>query len=227
MVNSAEPSPAASPSDLTKEGGAREAGDGAAEVDPMASSAHRGRLMSLPSMLKPWGSQRRLRCVPVNRHGETITPDTRSSSNHQYEVNERLQLGLGKVAEASGTGNPAVDKYPEVTEAVSPQPLKARPGRPRRLAMPSLVDTTAASASPQAFERERRSVRADALKRPQFSISLSAEEIEEDIYGLTGALPRSRPRGRPRKVQKQLDLLFPGARLWQINMESYRVLDNR
>uniref|UniRef100_A0A8R7NWJ0 Uncharacterized protein n=1 Tax=Triticum urartu TaxID=4572 RepID=A0A8R7NWJ0_TRIUA len=227
MVNPAEPSPAAFPSDLTKEGGAREAGGGAVEVDPTPSSAHRGRLMLLPSMLKPWGSQRRLRCVPVNRHGETIAPDTGSSSNQQYEVSERLQLDLGKVAKASGTGNPVVNKYPEVTEAVSPQPLKARPGRPRRLAMPSLVATIAASAPPQAFERKRRSIRADALKRPQFSVSLSAEEIEEDIYGLTGALPRSRPRGRPRKVQKQIDLLFPGARLSQINMESYLVPDNR
>ncbi|XP_048568942.1 uncharacterized protein LOC125550065 [Triticum urartu] len=227
MVNSVEPSPAAFPSDLTKEGGARGAGDGAAEVDPTPSSAHRGRLVSLPSMLKPWGSQRRLRCVPVNRHGKIIASDTGSSSNQQYDVNERLQLGLGKVAEPSGTGNPVVDKYPEVTEAVSPQPLKARPGRPRRLAMPSLVATTAASASQQAFERERRSVRADALKRPQFSVSLSVKEIEEDIYGLTGALPCSRPRGRPRKVQKQIDLLFPGARLSQINVESYRVPDNR
>uniref|UniRef100_A0A452XRJ9 Uncharacterized protein n=1 Tax=Aegilops tauschii subsp. strangulata TaxID=200361 RepID=A0A452XRJ9_AEGTS len=206
MVNSAEPPPVAFPPDLTREGGVREAGGGAAKVDPTPSSAHRGRLMSLPSMLKPWGSQRRLRCVPVNRHGETIAPDTGSSSNQQYEVSERLQLGLGNVAEASGTGNPAVDKYPEVTEAVSPQPLKARRGRPRRLAMPSFAATTVASASPQAFERERRSVRTDALKRPRFSISLSKEEIEEDIYGLTGALPRSRPRGRPRKVQKQIDV---------------------
>ncbi|VAH13254.1 unnamed protein product [Triticum turgidum subsp. durum] len=227
MVNSAESPPAAFPSDLTKEGGITEAGGGAAEVVTTSSSAHRGRLMSLPSILKPWGSQWLLRCVHVNRHGEAIAPDTGSSSYQQYEVSERIQLGLGKVAEAPGADNPAVDKYPEVTKAISPEPLKARRGRPRRLAMPSPAATTVASASPQAFERERRSIRADALKRPRFSVSLSAEEIEEDIYGLTGALPRSRPRGRPRKVQKQIDLLFPGARLSQINMESYRVSDNR
>ncbi|XP_044955157.1 uncharacterized protein LOC123405583 [Hordeum vulgare subsp. vulgare] len=227
MVNSAEPPPVAFPSDLTKEGGAREAGGGAAEVVSTPSSAQRGRLMSLPSMLKPWGSQRLLRCVPINRHGEAIAPDTGSSSDQQYEVNERLQLGLGKVPEAPGTGNPGVDKYPKGTEAVSPEPLKARPGRPRRLALPSHAATTVVSSSPQVFERQRRSVRADALKRPRFSVSLSTEEIEEDIYGITGALPRSRPRRRPRKVQKQIDLLFPGARLSQINMESYRVPDNR
>ncbi|KAM3400135.1 hypothetical protein ACQJBY_005183 [Aegilops geniculata] len=226
MVNLAEPPPAAFPSNLTKEGDATEAGGRAAEVVTTLSSAHRGRLMSLPSMLKPWGSQRLLRCVPVNRHGEPIAPDTGSSSDQQYEVSERLQLGVGKVEEAPGTGNPTVDKYPEVTEEVSPQPLKARPGR-RRLAMPSHAATTVVSASPQAFERERRSVRADALNRPRFSISLSAEEIEEDIYGLTGALPHSCPCCRPCKVQKQLDLLFPRARLSQINVESYRVSDNR
>ncbi|KAF6982182.1 hypothetical protein CFC21_000606 [Triticum aestivum] len=227
MVNSAEPSPAAFPSDLTKEGGATEAGGRAAEMVTMSSSAHRGRLMSLPSMLKPWGSQWLLRCVPVNRHGEPIAPDTGSSSDQQYEVSERLKLGVGKVEEAPGTGNPKVEKYPEVTEEVSPQLLKARPGRRRHLAMPSHAATTVVSASSRAFERERRSVRADALNRPRFSISLSAEEIEEDIYGLIGALPCSRPRRRPRKVQKQLDLLFPGARLSRINVESYRVPDNR
>ncbi|XBJ14453.1 hypothetical protein VPH35_006496 [Triticum aestivum] len=216
MVNTAESPPAAFPWDLTKEGGITEAGGGAAEVVTTSSSAHHGRLI-----------QRLLWCVHVNRHGEAIAPDTGSSSYQQYEVSERLQLGLGKVAEAPGADNPAVDKYPEVTKAISPEPLKARRGRPRRLAMPSLAATTIASVSPQAFERERRSIRADALKRPRFSVSLSAEEIEEDIYGLTGALPRSRPRGRPRKVQKQIDLLFPGARLSQINMESYRVSDNR
>ncbi|KAL0324500.1 UNVERIFIED_CONTAM: hypothetical protein Scaly_2417100 [Sesamum calycinum] len=37
-------------------------------------------------------------------------------------------------------------------------------------------------------------------------ISLSREEIEEDVYALTGGKPARRPRKRPKNVQKQLDV---------------------
>uniref|UniRef100_A0A804QKF7 Uncharacterized protein n=1 Tax=Zea mays TaxID=4577 RepID=A0A804QKF7_MAIZE len=47
---------------------------------------------------------------------------------------------------------------------------------------------------------------AEALDRARFSVTLTSEEIEEDIYSVTGAQPRRRPRRRPRSVQKQLDV---------------------
>lgn len=56
---------------------------------------------------------------------------------------------------------------------------------------------------------------------------LTSEEIEEDIYAVTGARPRRRPRRRPRPVQKQLDMLFPGSWLSEITAETYRVPDDR
>ncbi|TVT96755.1 hypothetical protein EJB05_58028, partial [Eragrostis curvula] len=62
-------------------------------------------------------------------------------------------------------------------------------------------------------------------KRAPFSVSLTAEEIEEDIYALTGARPRRRPRKRPRVVQRQLDTLFPGLWLTEITADAYRVPD--
>ncbi|XP_020550178.1 uncharacterized protein LOC105164351 isoform X2 [Sesamum indicum] len=37
-------------------------------------------------------------------------------------------------------------------------------------------------------------------------ISLSREEIEEDVYALTGGKPARRPRRWPKNVQKQLDV---------------------
>lgn len=43
-------------------------------------------------------------------------------------------------------------------------------------------------------------------KKQKFSISLSREEIEEDIFALTGAKPSRRPKKRSRAVQKQLDV---------------------
>uniref|UniRef100_A0ACD5T7N6 Uncharacterized protein n=1 Tax=Avena sativa TaxID=4498 RepID=A0ACD5T7N6_AVESA len=62
-------------------------------------------------------------------------------------------------------------------------------------------------------------------KRAPFSVALSPEEIEEDIYSLTGGRPRRRPRKRPRAVQRQLDSLFPGLWLTEITADDYKVPD--
>lgn len=40
-------------------------------------------------------------------------------------------------------------------------------------------------------------------------ISLSREEIEEDVYALTGGKPARRPKKWPKNVQKQLDVCEP------------------
>ncbi|KAJ0914200.1 hypothetical protein HanPSC8_Chr06g0235901 [Helianthus annuus] len=60
-------------------------------------------------------------------------------------------------------------------------------------------------------------------KKIKFSISLSRDEIEEDIFSLTGLKPSRRPKKRPRTVQKQLDTLFPGLWLGSITADSYKV----
>ncbi|KAK1698928.1 hypothetical protein QYE76_015625 [Lolium multiflorum] len=60
-------------------------------------------------------------------------------------------------------------------------------------------------------------------KRAPFSVSLAPEEIEEDIYALTGGRPRRRPRKRPRAVQQKLDSLFPGMWLAEVTADDYKV----
>lgn len=75
---------------------------------------------------------------------------------------------------------------------------------------------------------ERRTVRlrsedSERRDRPKFSITLTREEIDEDIYAVTGARARRRPKKRPRVIQKQLDALFPGSWLSEITAETYRV----
>ncbi|KAK1408894.1 hypothetical protein QVD17_41026 [Tagetes erecta] len=60
-------------------------------------------------------------------------------------------------------------------------------------------------------------------KKHKFSISLAREEIEEDIFSITGAKPNRRPKKRSRTVQKQLDTLFPGLWLGTITADSYKV----
>lgn len=47
-------------------------------------------------------------------------------------------------------------------------------------------------------------------KRRSLLISLTKEEIEEDILGMTGAKPVRRPKKRAKNVQQALDALFPG-----------------
>ena len=80
----------------------------------------------------------------------------------------------------------------------------AQPARqttpPRRVPLLCRVTVADADAVPPSL------VRADALDRPRFSATLTADEIEEDVYSLTGARPRRRPRRRPRAMQKQLDV---------------------
>ncbi|KAL6175842.1 hypothetical protein ACLB2K_052481 [Fragaria x ananassa] len=51
-------------------------------------------------------------------------------------------------------------------------------------------------------------------EKRKFWIALSKDEIEEDIFIMTGSRPARRPKKRPKNVQKQLDNCFPG--LWLV-----------
>ncbi|KAG8662296.1 uncharacterized protein LOC110629309 [Manihot esculenta] len=62
-------------------------------------------------------------------------------------------------------------------------------------------------------------------EKRKFWIALSREEIEEDIFALTGSRPARRPRKRPKNVQKVLDNVFPGLWLVGTTADSYRVAD--
>ncbi|KAL3649407.1 hypothetical protein CASFOL_005810 [Castilleja foliolosa] len=58
------------------------------------------------------------------------------------------------------------------------------------------------------------------------NIELSKEEIEKDIFALTGSKPIRRPKKRPRNIQKQVDAVFPGLWLISITPDSYNVPEN-
>lgn len=62
-------------------------------------------------------------------------------------------------------------------------------------------------------------------KKPKLWISLSKEEIEEDIFAMTGSKPARRPKKRPRNVQKQLDSVFPGLWLVGLSSDAFRIPD--
>ncbi|GMJ01197.1 hypothetical protein like AT3G60410 [Hibiscus trionum] len=62
-------------------------------------------------------------------------------------------------------------------------------------------------------------------KRQKFSISLTREEIDDDIFAMTGSKASRRPKKRPKNVQKQLDCLFPGMWLSSVTPDCYKVPD--
>ncbi|KAK7386262.1 hypothetical protein VNO78_26369 [Psophocarpus tetragonolobus] len=65
----------------------------------------------------------------------------------------------------------------------------------------------------------------DKKEKRKFWIALSREEIEEDIFVMTGSRPSRRPHKRPKNVQKQIDSVFPGLWLVGITADAYRVSD--
>ncbi|XP_071730820.1 uncharacterized protein [Rutidosis leptorrhynchoides] len=61
------------------------------------------------------------------------------------------------------------------------------------------------------------------MKKRRLWISLSREEIEEDVYAFTGSKPARRPKKRSKIAQKHVDNCFPGLYLVGISGDSYRV----
>lgn len=64
-------------------------------------------------------------------------------------------------------------------------------------------------------------------KKRKLWISLSKEEIEEDVYSLTGSRPARRPKKRPRNVQKLVNNVLPGLYLAGLSVDSYRAHESQ
>uniref|UniRef100_A0A0D9WJF3 DUF1639 domain-containing protein n=1 Tax=Leersia perrieri TaxID=77586 RepID=A0A0D9WJF3_9ORYZ len=128
----------------------------------------------------------------------------------------------------AATQPPETNSDPELRAPPPPPPLLPPP--------PPLADGNGAAARPWNLRQRTRRRPATSLsswaavpgssssssrrrKRAPFSVTLSPEEIEEDIYALTGARPRRRPRKRPRAS------LFPGLWLTEVTADAYRVPD--
>jgi hypothetical protein len=55
--------------------------------------------------------------------------------------------------------------------------------------------------------RLRGAAESQSTEKRKFWIALSKEEIEEDVFVMTGSRPARRPRKRPKNIQKQLDVI--------------------
>ncbi|XP_022735081.1 uncharacterized protein LOC111288452 isoform X1 [Durio zibethinus] len=60
-------------------------------------------------------------------------------------------------------------------------------------------------------------------KNQKLSISLTAEEIYDDIYAMTGSRASRKPKKRAKHVQTELDRLYPGLWLASITPDYYTV----
>ncbi|KAG6486521.1 uncharacterized protein LOC122008978 [Zingiber officinale] len=121
---------------------------------------------------------------------------------------------------------PAEDPETEPSSSAAAWPWKLRTRR-RGARVQAAFERQESASPPVAGEkRSGRLLTSEIMERserPNFSVTLSREEIDEDIYAVTGHRARRRPRKRPRLIQKQLDMLFPGSWLSEVTVDSYKV----
>jgi hypothetical protein len=174
--------------------------------------------------LKPWAPPRAHRVPSLPDVSEGGARDRRrSSSSHRRDAAEdeegprndgRLEDLRAKLTDHL---RDAADRL-RLPAPPQPEPEPKAPAAPAPLPLPTLPQQDAPAARPWNLrDRKRRpSARAaeaaaaasssPAAEKAPFAVALTAEEVEEDVYALTGARPRRRPRKRPRVVQRQLDV---------------------
>ncbi|XP_008812763.1 uncharacterized protein LOC103723584 [Phoenix dactylifera] len=174
----------------------------------------------------------RIRALPAGAEGDAGLEEVREKLlAHLHEAEDRMKLVVPPPSRVGSPEKPEPDPEPKQEPSssaavVRPWNLRTRrPGSRSRIGMERHLSVSP-HRPPAAAERRTvrlRSEDTDRRDRPKFSITLTVEEIEEDIYAVTGSRPRRRPKRRPRVVQKQLDALFPGSWLSEITADTYRV----
>jgi len=129
---------------------------------------------------------------------------------HLRDAADRLRLPPARKPEPEPERQPPAAPLPppEQQEGAAPAATAARPWnlRDRKCRRQTARGAAAALDASPAWEPAAEKARTDGDARAPFAVALTAEEVEEDVYALTGARPRRRPRKRPRVVQRQLDV---------------------
>ncbi|KAJ3669270.1 hypothetical protein LUZ60_011220 [Juncus effusus] len=60
-------------------------------------------------------------------------------------------------------------------------------------------------------------------RKMELTIRLTAKEIEADFLAMAGKKPARRPKKRAKRIQQQIDDVFPGIRLSKITPDLYKV----
>ncbi|CAH9104742.1 unnamed protein product [Cuscuta epithymum] len=177
---------------------------------------------------------------PVATTGsETITSVGPSETARPWNLRTRRSGNkhLNVAVAISGESNSGLKV--DVASPATPygSPLKNRNESLRVMRSRPSVDPTAADHSTAAAADQSPATAFDHLtvssggassvalkrERAKFSVSLTRREIEEDLVAIIGRKPNRRPKKRAKHVQKNLDSLFPGLWLTEINADMYKV----
>ncbi|CAL4962013.1 unnamed protein product [Urochloa decumbens] len=175
---------------------------------PPPSSRTRLHDFSFPTL--SWGTHRLLRCSKGGGNGPASSPPPSGPDTPSPDKEKPHRPEGGGVGGAGGSLQ---------RRRASQQPWNLRTRRsataaPARPARPEGADEEeAVPAPPPAAE----------VKKRGFAIALSKEEIAEDFVAIRGSRPPRRPKKRPRTVQRQLDLLYPGSCLADVTPGSYKI----
>jgi len=152
-----------------------------------------------------------------------------------------LSWGTHRLLRCSKSGHassppPAAPETPSLDKEKTRRPDGGAPLQRQRAArqpwnLRTRRSATAAPARPagsgdaaeEALPADRAPAPAEEAKKRGFSIALSKEEIAEDFAAIRGSRPPRRPKKRPRTVQRQLDLLYPGLCLADVTPGSYKI----
>ncbi|XP_030444159.2 uncharacterized protein LOC115666593, partial [Syzygium oleosum] len=137
--------------------------------------------------------------------------------------------GGGKAEEAEAAGRRPWNLRPRRAANPPPPPLPWRNGE----SFPDAAygafggdkENYAQPPQPKSVRLRGFAEEGERKEKRKFWISLSKEEIEEDIFIMTGSRPARRPRKRPKNEQKQLDIVFPGLWLVGLTADAYRVAE--
>lgn len=138
-------------------------------------------------------------------------------------ANKLKKKFFGLEAEAQ-PGDEEADRHDDLAAAAVAEQAESRPWnlRKRKAACErSLrIEERKVICSPATTRPVRR---VPEKERVKFAVALSRKEIESDFAEILGKRPPSRPKRRPRPIQKELDSLFPGLFLGEITEETYKV----
>ncbi|XP_062232639.1 formin-like protein 18 [Phragmites australis] len=173
-----------------------------APASPSPAPAMRTRLHSFSFPTLSWGAHRLLRCSKDGSSASTSPPPHPQTPSPEKEKPQ----GQGSPG-AAGASQP-------------PRPWNLRTRRSASVAPPALRPEGAGKAG-QA-QQPLAPPPPEARKR-SFSVALTKEEIAEDFAAIRGTRPPRRPKKRPRAVQRQLDMLYPGLSLADVTLDSYKI----
>ncbi|EEF30912.1 uncharacterized protein LOC8286610 [Ricinus communis] len=149
--------------------------------------------------------QKNLAVLENNNKNEAEEIEEEDSSSRPWKLRPRKGILTGSSKEtATLLGN-------EQRDSTTPKSMRLR----------GLVDSTSSGLGVGLGN----GVSLEKKEKRKFWVALSREEIEEDVFVLTGSRPARRPKKRPKNVQKILDSVFPGLWLVGTTADSYRVAD--